>query len=154
MIKTIKGNVLDIEEGIIVHCCNAQGVMGSGIAKEIKQRYPQAFSNYKDHIDRYKETNRSPLGTLSFYRVNDKKCVINAIVQEFYGRDKNMVYVDYDSIRQCLKGVNFYAPLIGISLPVCFPLIGCWLAGGDWGIVSSIIEEEIDSSIDKHLYIL
>lgn len=38
MIKTIKGDVLSIKEGIILHSCNDQGIMGAGIAYQIKER--------------------------------------------------------------------------------------------------------------------
>lgn len=30
------GNILDVREGIIVHGCNLKGVMGSGLALQIK----------------------------------------------------------------------------------------------------------------------
>ena len=33
------GNILDAK-GIIMHGCNAQGVMGSGLAKDIRERWP------------------------------------------------------------------------------------------------------------------
>lgn len=36
---------------IIIHGCNAQGVWGSGIAKEFKIRYPKQFESYKEHCD-------------------------------------------------------------------------------------------------------
>ena len=54
-IETIKGNLLDFPPhhpddpdryiGInnIAHSCNCQNVMGGGIAKQIKERYPQAY---------------------------------------------------------------------------------------------------------------
>lgn len=43
MINTVKLNLLDISHGIIAHGCNAQGVMGAGVAKQIKIKYPTAF---------------------------------------------------------------------------------------------------------------
>lgn len=46
-IKYIKGSLFDAPEGyILTHACNAQGVWGSGIAKEFKKRKPLAFKNY------------------------------------------------------------------------------------------------------------
>ena len=36
MIQYKKGDLLSVTKGIIAHGCNAQGVMGSGVALQIK----------------------------------------------------------------------------------------------------------------------
>ena len=38
--EIIEGNLLEAPERIIVHQTNCMGVMGSGIAKQIKAKYP------------------------------------------------------------------------------------------------------------------
>ncbi len=50
MIKYKKGSIFDIapEGSILVHACNAQGVWGSGIAKEFRKRFPKSFSEYNE----------------------------------------------------------------------------------------------------------
>lgn len=40
MIEYRKGNLLDITSGVIVHGCNMRGVMGSGVALAIRNKYP------------------------------------------------------------------------------------------------------------------
>jgi O-acetyl-ADP-ribose deacetylase (regulator of RNase III) len=56
--------------------------------------------------------------------------IVNAITQEFYGTDR--VHVDYDAVRQAMKGVEHLAKSKLIeSTDVHFPLIGGGLAGGD-----------------------
>lgn len=48
-VKIIKGNLFDAPKGsIIVHACNAQGMWGSGIAKQFAVRYPAAYSVYQE----------------------------------------------------------------------------------------------------------
>lgn len=43
-----KMSLFDAPEGsILLHASNAQGVWGSGIAKEFKERYPQQYEVYK-----------------------------------------------------------------------------------------------------------
>ena len=44
-IEVIDGDLLDFPNQIntIAHSCNTQNVMGAGIAKSIKERYPEAF---------------------------------------------------------------------------------------------------------------
>ena len=36
--RIVDGDILDIEKGIIVHQVNCQGVMGAGLAKQIKSK--------------------------------------------------------------------------------------------------------------------
>lgn len=47
MIKYKKASLFDAPEGsLIVHAVNCQGVWGSGIAKDFKERYPDAYLIY------------------------------------------------------------------------------------------------------------
>ncbi|WP_411668007.1 hypothetical protein [Bacillus subtilis] len=39
MIKIIQGDLLEAKENIIAHQVNCKGVMGSGIALQIKKKY-------------------------------------------------------------------------------------------------------------------
>lgn len=39
-IEIIEGNILDYKEDIIVQQVNCRGVMGSGLAKQIMNKYP------------------------------------------------------------------------------------------------------------------
>ena len=41
-----KGDLFQTEIKTIVHGCNAQGVMGSGVAKIIRDKYPKAYDRY------------------------------------------------------------------------------------------------------------
>lgn len=48
MIEYRKMSLFDApDESIIIHAVNAQGVWGSGIAKEFKDRYPEVYNIYK-----------------------------------------------------------------------------------------------------------
>ena len=40
---------------MIIHACNCDGSWGAGIAKAFKDRYPEAFDEYKDHCDKHGE---------------------------------------------------------------------------------------------------
>lgn len=147
MIEEHKGDLLAIERGIIVHGCNAQGVMGSGVALSIKHAFPIAYRAYRQQFE---QSGLHP-GDISVARVSAQKYVVNAVTQEFFGRDPDRIYVDYEAVRQCFTKVNDLAKELG--LPVHFPLIGCGLAHGDWKIVSSIIDETLDADIPRHLWI-
>lgn len=154
MINEHKGNVLDTENAVVVHCVNCQGIMGSGIAREIKERFPEAFDMYhKTYLQGI-----LTLGSVSYAVVetNQNMIIANAAGQYAYGRER--VHVDYDATRYCFRQINhymdiFFLPDYGINT-VNFPLFGCGLAGGSWDIVSQIIDEELDDKWEKNLYVL
>lgn len=55
MIEYKKGNLLDVTKGIIMHGCNCQGVMGSGVALAVKRKYPLAFDRYSQMCADFKD---------------------------------------------------------------------------------------------------
>jgi O-acetyl-ADP-ribose deacetylase (regulator of RNase III) len=141
MIKTVKGNIFDFVKpnDAIVHGCNAQGVMGSGIALEVKQRYPGAFNAYVNHHLVHGLT----LGdAIPYFDPKDKFWIINAVTQEFFGRDGKR-YVSYDAVADAFKRIRDANQHFDRLL---FPLIGAGLGGGDWTVIQSIIESEFKGS--------
>lgn len=139
-----EGDLLEAEENIIIHGCNAQGVMGSGVALVIKNKYPEAYKTYRSYAGvGYR------LGTISFAQIGDGKIIGNAITQEYYGRDKSKVYVDYDAVRAVFNYLNTLFPQDKIALPK----IGAGLANGDWNVIEKIIEEEC-KDVQPVVYVL
>lgn len=56
-----KMNLFDAPKGsVLVHACNAQGVWGSGIAKQFKEKFPESFEIYKDHCMYHDEPTMFP----------------------------------------------------------------------------------------------
>lgn len=154
MIKTVKGDCLSAS-GIIVHGCNSLGKMGSGIALTIRNKWPGCFAVYRDAHTKAIHSGKSnlQLGDVIWYHANDDQWVANAITQKVYGSDKSIRYCDYEAIKTAFKEVNRFALENGIK-DVNFPLIGCGLANGDWKVVSKIIDEALDDSLNKTLYTL
>lgn len=151
-IKQVKGSALSPRNGIIVHGCNAQGVMGSGFADTLRKTYPGAYRIYRQAY----EKDGLHLGEVHYYRhpieLDGSQVIIaNAITQQYYGRDKSVVYVDYPAVSKCFESVAKLARVTG--LPVHFPLVGCGLANGQWNEVSSRIEQALGPDIDKTLWI-
>jgi ADP-ribose 1''-phosphate phosphatase len=48
--------------GYLLHSCNARGIWGSGIAKQIKEKYPQSFKEYNTTCLRYLKEGDTPVG--------------------------------------------------------------------------------------------
>lgn len=142
-------NIVRAREGVIVHGCNAQGVMGSGVAKQLRAKYPDIFLPYVQHLEEYRDQDVSPLGTVNFVSVTTTLLIANAITQEFYGRDGKQ-YVSYIALRESLKIVAELAT--ARDIPVHIPyLIGAGLGGGDEEKIIRIIETKL-KDCDVHLH--
>jgi O-acetyl-ADP-ribose deacetylase (regulator of RNase III) len=117
----------------IVHGCNCRHTMGGGIARQIKNAFPEAED--ADLATEYAD--RGKLGTLStatIVRDGRQFFVVNAYTQFEPGADAN-----YDAIRSCFREIKrrFAGTRIG------YPRIGAGIGGGDWAVISAIIDEEL-----------
>lgn len=135
MIEYRKGNLLDVTEGIIVHGCNAQGVMGSGVAKAIKDKYPGVYRRYVADL----REGLVGLGGVSWHTVSDYLIVASAVTQERYGWDTSSTYVNYVALAKCFSDVFMFAKHYNDT--VYFPKIGAGLGGGDWNIIEQLIND-------------
>ena len=145
------GNLLDVTTGVLVHGCNARGVMGAGVAKAVKARYPGAYAAYH-HA--YEECGLS-VGQVIAYPVPNgngslELVIANAIIQDGYGTDRRQV--DYAGVERAFVQVEHIARTFGFQ-DVHFPLIGCGLAGGDWRVIEPIIRRTLHG-LRKHLWVL
>ena len=146
MITYIKADLFTEPHPLIAHGCNAQGVMGAGVAKIIKNKFPQAFNRYKEECDEYKRYKRTEwiLGNVIL-----EGTIANCITQEFYGIDTDR-YVSYDAIDTCmlkLRTLIFYKLIPYIAMPK----IGAGLGGGNWEVIEAIINHRM-KDVDVRVY--
>ena len=142
-IVTRVGNLLDVTAGHIVHGCNAQGVMGSGVALAVKRKYPGAFESYRAEYD----ARGLKLGRNYLWQANDNLFIWNAITQEGFGQPHRNC--SYDAIENCFQSLNsFIIDFLGHDSPppsqeIHIPAIGAGLGGGNWEIIREIIEQTV-----------
>lgn len=141
-----KGDLLAVTKGHIVHGCNAQGVMGSGVALAVKKKYPAAFENYMFH---HNTPEGLILGIAYPFAINPELTIWNAITQESFGQPFRNV--SYDAIQTCFAQINEsihldQSSVEGLDHPteVHIPMIGAGLGGGNWEIIKTIIEQTMD----------
>lgn len=135
MIKHIKCDIFKSGADVICHQVNCQGVMGSGIAKQVREKYP---NNYKNYCIMCKEFKPSELlGRVFCGKVSDKFIIANLFAQENFGYD-GKCYTDYNALRKCLNVVANNSSHKTIAIPY---LMGCYRGGGDWNVVYQMIEE-------------
>lgn len=138
------GDLFKTDIMTIMHGCNAKGIMGSGVAKLIRDKYPEAYNQYFKigHEFGYR------MGEIIIASCGDKindsdnfKLIVNAITQERFGND-TIRYVSYDAIADAMNAVNKMYNTHQIT-EVAMPQIGAGLGGGNWNVIASIIESEL-----------
>jgi len=140
MIEYREGDLLQSPMDIIVHGCNCKLSFGAGIARQIKEQFPEA------HAADIKTLwgDKSKLGTYSTAQTPSFR-IINAYTQFNYSTDK--LDADYDAIVDVMMKLQYdFAPELNIGMP----RIGCGLASGDWNIVEEILEKVFD---DRTIYV-
>ena len=170
--KTTPGNLLETTEGIIVHGCNCIGGFGSGIAGQIRAKWPTVAQEYEHWFETNPGRDRRLgdvqvlIGTAIKARIEASSeetqrklasyidgvlpelpphlILVNGFTQFLYGGKSkaDILYADYDAISAV------FARLAALSkatkLPVFFPQIGAGLANGDWTEISRRIAFALD----------
>lgn len=144
MLKHTKGNLLDLAEqgkfDVIVHGCNCQNTMGSGIAKEIRERYQGAYDADTLATEQWQNP-VAKLGNFSTYATVGKGnpfIIVNAYTQLDYNK-KDEEFIDrfeYESFYLILKKLEALGPV-----KFGFPYIGMGLAGGDKDRIIAMLED-------------
>ena len=134
MIKIVNGNILDAKEDVIAHQVNCKKVMGGGLALQIKNKYPEVYSEYLSFFDIYGKQ----LGRCQMVLCKDGKTIANLFGQYDYGTLKQ--HTNYDYLKISLKSLLFNLKRHNLSVAIPYNM-GCGLGGGDWNTVYKIIEE-------------
>lgn len=143
--NTVYGNLLETDVYLIAHQVNCLGMMGGGVARQIKEKWYRVYIEYKNYIKSYENNNqKSPLGTSCSSVIGDH-LIINIFGQEDVSRNSCMT--DYNAVRTAFEDfISEYRKLhrmpndaqLQIAIPYKF---GCGLAGGDWNIMTELLED-------------
>ena len=135
MIKIVEGNLLEAKEEYICHQVNCQGVMGSGVALQIKKKYPQAYEDYVTLCNIKDCGNKGDLlGYTQYVRINENKCIVNLFGQNKYGYGKRQT--SYLAIMTSITDLLDRA--VGdIAIPY---KMGCDRGGADWDRLYFMLE--------------
>lgn len=155
MIRVVKGNLLDAAENIIAHQVNCQKKMNSGVAKAIREKYPDVFEEYLKA--------EPQLGDVGFVLIRDNNVndlerrvyVANMYSQDKFGYDGQQ-YTNYESFRECCKKIveccKSFEKFVNIKYSVAMPYkIASDRGGADWDKIMDILLEEF-TDVDLTLY--
>ena len=125
----------------IIHQCNCHGVMGKGLAKKIRARYPEAYAeDLLVHAKRCRGgVDPSKLGTFSTAVClgGDLRRIYNMYGQlHFYGPGPK---TNYDAVDKALRAIAEHAISLQCELLAIPYQMGCGYGGGTWHVVRSII---------------
>lgn len=157
MIHYIHGNLLDSGCNYICHQVNCRGAMNSGVAKQIRNVWPEV---YKAYYGKYEETIRlnfaasSMLSDIQIVALHEDynlttnhQHVINMFSQADYGYD-GKCYTSYDAFWNCLVKIRQCCP---DTATFAFPYkIASDRGGANWNVIRTMIEEVL---YDREVFI-
>jgi O-acetyl-ADP-ribose deacetylase (regulator of RNase III) len=134
LIQALKDDKIDI----LAHGVNCQGVMGSGVAKLVKENFPDAYEAYKLKGLSYAYGGKNLLGSAGLVQLNSGQFIANLFTQDRYGKDGKQ-YVDYAAVSSCFNQLLSRFTWFHIGIPK----IGAGLGGGNWDIIEKLIEDQV-----------
>lgn len=131
MIRYIKGDLFSVTSGVIAHGCNCIGAMGAGVAKIVRERYPEAFLRYTEvcKINDAKDL----LGTTQIVRVSENLYIANCFTQLSVARNPGIRsrQASVEAIEESLIAAAQFCQTMKIG-SIAMPKIGAGLGGLDW----------------------
>jgi len=146
MLNHTKGNLIDMAEAgefdVIVHGCNCFNTMSAGIAREIRNRYPQAAAS--DSMTERGDYNKLGNWSVGIDDLEDPKfIIINAYTQFNISAGKDVF--EYSAFALVLQKLEYAFGNKRIGLPY----IGMGLAGGKKDVIIPMIEYFAKSVTDR-----
>ncbi len=169
-------SIFDSDADVLVNSTNVKGVMGAGIAREFKRRFPEMFKDYK------KACRKGDTRILAKFEVdlrdykNPKLIICNIYdwkphvwVERKNGKDfiilnfPTKIYwdlpSDYKIIEAGLKWIrnnlSFLSEKLGRKIKkIAIPQIGAGYGGLEWNTVKNLIEEylgDLDVLVEVYL---
>ena len=125
---------------VIAHGCNCFGVMGAGVAKAVRDKFPKNFDRYKGLCD---DRTFRP-GGLMYFNENGIG-IYNLGTQWKPGADAHIVNVR-ESVKEMVRFAAFRD-----QWTIRTVRLGCGIGGLDWADVKPVLEE-INSPVTLDVY--
>jgi len=155
-ILTLKADLFEVfeklQEVTMVHCANCWHTMGSGIARIVRERYPEAYE-----ADCRTKVGGDKLGTYSLAKVNQyhNRTIVNLYGQNLCTRnslgDRDVSYdAVYDGLRDLFKTCNQAKDVDTLLIPYG---LGSDLAGGRWSIIYQMVDTLAQDNPDLNIVV-
>ena len=127
------GNMFDADVEALVNPVNCVGVMGAGLAKKFKEKYPDNFDRYSFWC----KSGEADVGNTLVYQplMSKTKYVINFPTKLHWRTSSHLEYIILGLIKLSADIMTYNIKSIAI------PALGCGLGGLDWEEVRTLIYE-------------
>lgn len=153
------GDLLNSTADVIAHQVNCLGKMGAGVAKDIRDKWPDVYISYQDYCKRA-ENPQDLLGKVLLLPIGQGD-VFSRVVANLFGQlsTRNNTYVgrvtDYTALESAMRKTLALMKAYGYKSIAMPYKIGCGLGGGDWDKVEEIIHRVFDDTdIEVELWML
>lgn len=147
MVSFHTGNIIDSGADLICHQVNCQGKMNSGVAKAIRDKWPEVYTEYSkvEHLEMLGHIQNVYIRTVN----GRDKGIVNMFAQYTYGYDGRR-YTSYDAFWSCLGEIKKYmTPGRRIAFPA---RIGCVRGGANWNVILTMIEEVLGEDFEIEIW--
>lgn len=145
MIHYVTGDILEADVEAIVNTVNCEGVMGKGLALQVKKAMPSVFAKYKADC----LAGKVRTGRMHVVVVKDQafQYVINFPTKKEWRNNSKLSY-----IRDGLQDLRIWMETAEIS-SIAIPMLGCANGGLNWEDVCPMIVEEMEDFDDVDIYV-
>lgn len=132
IIEEVKGDLLTLfKEGkfdAIAHGANCHHLMGAGIAKQIKDQFPESY-----YADLTSLKNVHKLGDFT-------RCKTEfGDIYNLYTQFEPGANFEYSALIECMKKLDYVQHHLLEKIKLGLPQIGSGIGGGDWNIIKEIL---------------
>lgn len=144
MLLNIRGDILKSTTEAIVNPVNCEGIMGKGLAYQVRNMYPKTYREYKIAC----KEERLQIGKMHWTKENNK-IIINFPTKNKWREKSRISYITEGlvSLRYLVKELNITS--------IAVPPLGCGLGGLNWSQVSQILTnflEPISDNVTIYIY--
>ena len=137
-LKESKGDIAESGCDAIVNAVNCVGVMGGGVAKAIKNKYPWCLVPYKDACEKkILQPGGIFVVCIDVFPKIEYPVIINLATKSHWRGKSRIEWVD-----KALENLSVFLSASDIA-SVAIPRLGCGLGGLDWDEVRPLVETHL-----------
>lgn len=140
------GNIFDSPARALVNPVNTVGVMGAGLAKQFRNRYPAMYRGYRDDC---RQGKLAP-GSIRVYQEGDGRTIICLPTKQHWRHNSRLEYVQTG-----LQALARWTEEQPEPVSVAVPPLGCGLGNLDWRQVRPMLlaaARAMPDSVTAYIY--
>lgn len=145
-LEFIKGDILKSDAHCLVNPCNSEGIMGKGLALQIKLKYPEVYQSYKTYCSKG-FLKPGDYHVYWFQVIKDPPYVIFNLPTKKDWRSQSQYYWIAFGLMNLAYFLSSWPELDSVAIPS----LGCGLGGLNYKNVKQIIIDWYDGCKDNLL---